>query len=112
VQAVVNEQAGSVSYEALWAANVRLRAANEAVWEAWTAAAQLPEAKQQEFAATGSAMGLSLGQIILLLAIVLPKGCAPRRATVGRWVGQASRQAAVGGTRSVLSAVRMGVVFG
>jgi hypothetical protein len=100
VQAVVNEQAGSVSYEALWADNARLRAENEALWEAWMAAEQLPEATQQEFAATGSAMGLSLGQIILLLAIVLPKGCAPSRATVGRWVGQASRQA--GGLLAVL----------
>ena len=93
VQAVVNEQAGGVSYEALWADNARLRAGNEALWEAWTAAEQLPEAQQQACAATGSAMGLSWGQIILLLAIILPQGCAPSRATVGRWVGQASRQA-------------------
>jgi hypothetical protein len=100
VQAVVNEQAGGVSYEALWADNARLRAENEALWEAWTAAEQLPEAKQQEFAATGSAMGLSLGQIILLLAIFLPQGSAPSRATVGRWVVQASRQA--GGLLAVL----------
>ena len=40
VQAVVNEQAGRVSYEALWADNARLRAENEALWEAWTAAEQ------------------------------------------------------------------------
>ena len=93
VQAVVNEQAGGVSDGALWADNARLHAENEALWEAWTAAEQLSEAKQQAFAATGSAMGLSLGQILLLLAIVLPKGSIPSRATVGRWVGQASRQA-------------------
>ena len=93
VQAVVNEQAGGVSDGALWADNARLHAENEALWEAWTAAEQLSEAKQQAFAATGSAMGLSLGQILLLLAIVLPKGSIPSRATVGCWVGQASRQA-------------------
>src|SRR5215468_5448773 len=65
-QAVVNEQAGGLSDEALWAAPERLRAANEALWEAWIGAALLPESKQQECAATGSAMGLSLGQILLL----------------------------------------------
>jgi hypothetical protein len=68
-QAVVNEQAGGVSYETLWAENARLRAENDALWEAWAAAEQLSETQQQEFAATGSAMGLSLGQLITLLAI-------------------------------------------
>jgi hypothetical protein len=92
-QAVVNEQAGGVSYEALWADNERLRAENEALWEAWIGAEPLPEAKQQAFAATGAAMGLSLGQIITLLAIFLPNGAVPSRATVGRWVSRASRQA-------------------
>jgi hypothetical protein len=92
-QAVVNEQAGGFSYEALWAENERLRAENAALWEAWAATEQLPEPKQQAFAATGSAMGLSLGQIITLLAIFLPHGAAPSRATVGRWVAQAGRQA-------------------
>jgi hypothetical protein len=99
-QAVINEQAGGISYEALWADNERLRAENAALWEAWVTAEPLPESKQQEFAATGSAMGLSLGQIILLLAIVLSKGRTPSRATVGRWVTQASRQA--GGLLAVL----------
>jgi len=91
--AVANAQAGGGRYEALWAENERLRAENEALWEAWVAVEQLPEAKQQAFAATGSAMGLSLGQIITLLAIFLPNGTGPSRATVGRWVSQSSRQA-------------------
>ena len=60
--AVVNEQAGGVSYEALWADNEHLRAENEALWEAWIGVELLPESQQQEFAATGSAMGLSLVQ--------------------------------------------------
>src|SRR5438876_1171873 len=78
-QAVVNEQAGGVSYEALWAENARLRAENAALWDAWAAAEQPCEAKQREFTATGSAMGLSLGQLITLLAIFLPVGRAPSR---------------------------------
>jgi hypothetical protein len=92
-QAVVNTQAVGLSYEALRTDNERLHAENQALWEAWAGAELLPEAKQQACVATGSAMGLSLGQLITLLAIVLPPGTAPSRATVGRWVAQASRQA-------------------
>jgi hypothetical protein len=92
-QAVGNEQAGGVSYEALWADNARLRAENAALWAAWAAAEQPCEAKQREFTATGAAMGLSLGQLITLLAIFLPVGRVPSRATVGRWVAQSSHQA-------------------
>ena len=77
-----------------------MRAENAPLWEAWVTAVQLPESKQQAFAVTGSAMGLSLGQILLSLAIILPKGSTPSRATVGRWVAQASRQA--GGLLAVL----------
>ena len=92
-QAVVNEAAGGVSYETLWADTQRLRAENEALWEVWAEAEGVSEAKQREFAATGSAMGLSLGQIATLLAIVVSARSGPSRATVGRWVSEASRQA-------------------
>jgi hypothetical protein len=37
-------------------------------------------------------MGLSLTQIVTLLAIVLPLGVVPSRATVGRWVQQSAQQ--------------------
>jgi hypothetical protein len=93
VQAVVHEPAGGVRDETLWSDNERLRAGNEALWAAWRAAEPLPEVKQQECAATGSAMGWSVGHILLLWAIGLPQGRVPRRATVGRWVAQASRHA-------------------
>lgn len=93
VQAVFNEQAGGVSYEALWEDNERLRAENEALWQAWSEAEELREAKQRELASAGCAMGLSLTQIVLLLVIMLPRGVSPSRATVGRWVQQAGEQA-------------------
>jgi hypothetical protein len=38
-------------------------------------------------------MGLSLTQIVTLLAIVLPRLAVPRRSRAGRWVQQASKQA-------------------
>jgi len=65
-QAVAREQTGSPSYDEVCDENQRLRDENEALWAAWAAAEELPAVKQREFAATGSAMGLSLGQIITL----------------------------------------------
>jgi hypothetical protein len=93
VHAVVSEQAGGISYDALWQENERLKAENEALWQAWSEAEALSEAKQRAFAGSGCAMGLSLSQIVTLLAIVLPWGAVPSRALVGRWVQAAAVQA-------------------
>jgi hypothetical protein len=93
VQAVASAQAGGISYDALWHENERLKAENEALWQAWAEAEDLCEAKQREVAGSGAAMGLSLSQIVTLLVIVLPQGLIPSRATVGRWVQQAAAQA-------------------
>jgi hypothetical protein len=92
VEAVTNEQATGISYEALLAANERLKAENEALWQVWSEVEELSESKQREFASAGSAMGLSLSQIVVLLAIVLPRRLVPSRATVGRWVQQSAQQ--------------------
>ena len=93
VQAVASEQAGGISYDALWQENEQLKAENEALWQAWSEAEDLCEAKQRAVAGSGAALGLSLSQIVTLLAIVLPQGLVPSRATVGRWVQQAAAQA-------------------
>jgi hypothetical protein len=93
VQAVASEQAGGISYNALWQENERLKVENEALWQAWSEAEALSEAKQRAFAGSGCAMGLSLSQIVTLLAIVLPRGAMPSRAMVGRWVQAAAAQA-------------------
>ena len=92
VQAVVNDQAGELSYEELWVDNERLRAENQELWQAWAEAQELSDAKQRELASAGSAMGLSLTQMVTLLAIVLPLPMVPSRATVGRWVHQSAQQ--------------------
>jgi hypothetical protein len=66
VQAVTHEQAGGPSYDALWHDNERLKAENDALWQAWAEAEELSEAKQRAFAGSGCAMGLSLSQIVTL----------------------------------------------
>jgi hypothetical protein len=93
VQAVASAQAGGLSYDALWQENARLKAENAALWQAWSEAEDLSEAKQRDLAGSGCAMGLSLSQIVTLLAIVLPLRAVPSRATVGRWVQAAAAQA-------------------
>src|SRR5215475_849336 len=93
VQAVASAQAGGISYDALWHENERLKAENDALWQAWVEAEELSEAKQRAFAGSGCAMGLSLSQIVTLFAIVLPLGIVPSRAMVGRWVQAAAAQA-------------------
>jgi hypothetical protein len=92
-QAVAREQAGGPSGEELLAENQRLRDENQTLWALLEEAESLSQAVQQKFAATASAMGLSLTQIIRLLAMVLPSGCVPSRATVGRWVEQCGSRA-------------------
>src|SRR5262249_20391594 len=109
VQAVTNEQATGISYEDLWAERERLRAENEALWQAWSETEDLSEAKQRELASTGSAMGLSLSPIVILLAIVLPSRMVPSRATVGRWVQQSAQQSR--GLLEVLDRACQGLVL-
>lgn len=92
VQAVASEQASGISYDELWAEHERLKAENEALWQVWSEVEEISESKQREFASAGSAMGLSLSQMVILLAIVLPRRVVPSRATVGRWVQQSARQ--------------------
>ena len=93
VQAVFHEQANGVCYETLVVENERLRAENAQLWQAWSEAEELSHETPCEFAATGSAMGLSLTQIMVLLAVVVPRGTVASRATIGRWVQLASAKA-------------------
>src|SRR4029453_4423656 len=58
VQAVANEKAGGMSYEDLWAEHERLKAENEALWQAWSEVADLSESKQRELASAGSPLGV------------------------------------------------------
>jgi hypothetical protein len=92
-QAVAWEQAGGPSRAELLAENQRLHDDNRALWALLDEAGTISQALQQQFAATATAMGLSLTQIVRLLALLLPQRGVPSRATVGRWVEHASRRA-------------------
>src|SRR5215468_7319879 len=82
VQAVASAHVSGISYEDLWAEHERLKADNEALWQAWSETEDLRESKQRERASAGSAMGLSLTQMVIVLAIVVPRRLGPSRATV------------------------------
>jgi hypothetical protein len=71
----------------------RLRKENQELWDAYLQSIDFPQDKQQQFTATASAMGLSLSQILALLAILLPPSRLPSRATLGRWVNHFARRA-------------------
>jgi hypothetical protein len=66
VQAVASAQASGISDDALWHDNERLKAENDALWQAWSDAEERSEAKQRDVAGTGCAMGLRLSQIVTL----------------------------------------------
>jgi hypothetical protein len=93
VQAVTREQAGGPSDDALGHETERLKAENAALWQAWSDAEELREAKQRAFAGSGCAMGFSRSPIVTLFAIVWPLGAVPSRAMGGRWMQAAAAQA-------------------
>jgi hypothetical protein len=54
------------------------------VWLAQTI--DFPPIKQREFSVTAAAMGLSLNQVLVLLALILGKQACPGRSTLHRWI--------------------------
>jgi hypothetical protein len=77
----------------LLAALEEVRAENRQLWQELAHGSDLSVAKQQHFAVLAAALGLSLNQTEKLLAVLLPADACPSRATLGRWVGAAARQA-------------------
>ena len=70
-----------------------LQQENQQLWNALLDTFDCPVAQRQQFAVTAAAMGLSLQQTLVLLAILLPKHLLPSRATLGRWVLHGARRA-------------------
>ena len=66
--------------------NQHLRQENARLWDWLAETVEFPPSKQQEFTVTAAAMGLSLSQMITLLALILGTQVRPGRGTLGRWV--------------------------
>jgi hypothetical protein len=81
------------SREHLLKENAQLRHERDELWAAFLPSVDFPQDKQQQFVTTASAMGLSLTQTLVLLAIILPSSRLPSRATLGRWVNHSARRA-------------------
>jgi hypothetical protein len=61
-----------------------LRRENAQLWDGLAQTIEFPKAKQEQFAITAAAMGLSLNQVLVLLALLLGQQASPGRSTVHR----------------------------
>jgi hypothetical protein len=84
--AVVDAHDGGPTRAALIAENQRLAQENAQLWDWLAQTVEFPVIKQHEFVATAAAMGLSLNQVLVLLALILGKQACPGRSTLHRWV--------------------------
>jgi hypothetical protein len=91
--AVEAQHGGGPTRDDLIRQNEALRHENVQLWGWLSQTIELPPAKQQQFAVTALAMGLSLNQILALLALLLGDRAAPGRSTVHRWVQAAATAA-------------------
>ena len=91
--AVEAQHGGGPTREQLIQENESLRRENAQLWDWLCQTIEFPLAKQQQFAVTAPAMGLSLNQTLVLLAILLGPRASPGRSTLHRWVQAAARAA-------------------
>jgi hypothetical protein len=91
--AVEAQHGGGLTREELIQQNDALRRENAQLWDWLFQTVEFPPAKHQQFAVTALAMGLSLNQTLVLLAILLGAAAAPSRSRVHRWVQAAARAA-------------------
>jgi hypothetical protein len=109
--AVEAEHGGGPTREQLRRENAELRRENDQLWDWLFQTIEFPVAKQRQFAVTALAMGLSLNQIVALLAILLGIRAVPGRSTIHRW-GQAAAKAAGGVLARLDAAARSLVLVG
>ena len=83
--AVAAEYSDGPTREQLIRENRALRDENDRLWRWVDSAVEFTAGKQQRFAATASAMGLSTTQVRVLLVLILGPWEAPSRSTIGRW---------------------------
>ena len=87
VQAAVEaEYAGGPTRAELLEQHQRLRQENAQLWDWLAQTIEFPEDTQRQFTVTATAMGLSLNQVLALLALILGTKAVPSRSTLQRWV--------------------------
>ncbi|MDQ3221953.1 MAG: hypothetical protein M3Q75_00515 [Gemmatimonadota bacterium] len=64
----------------------QLRSENARLWDWLAQTIEFPADKQHEFSVTAAAMGLSLNQVLVLLALILGQQACPGRSTLHRWI--------------------------
>jgi hypothetical protein len=94
VQAAVEvEHAGGPTHAELIQENEHLRQENARLWDWLAQTIEFPPSKRHEFTVTATAMGLSLNQVLVLLAIILGTQARPGRSTIQRWIKAAGQRA-------------------
>src|SRR5512135_2461978 len=87
VQAAVEDaHDGGPARAELIAQNQQLRRENAQLWDWLAQTIEFPPGKQREFSVTAVAMGLSLNQVLVLLALILGKPASPGRSTLHRGI--------------------------
>src|SRR5512133_528822 len=84
--AVEAEHSGGPTHAELIQENSDLRQENARLREWLAQTVEFPPDKQHEFTITATAMGLSLNQILVLLALILGAQARPGRTTLHRWI--------------------------
>jgi hypothetical protein len=84
--AVLDAHDGGPTRAALIAENQRLARENVQLWRWLEETIEFPAIKRHEFVATATAMGLSLNQVLVLLALILGQQACPGRSTLHRWI--------------------------
>src|SRR3954465_9261039 len=91
--AVEDAHDGGPSRAELIERNQHLRQENARLWDWLAQTTEFPPSKRREFSVTAAAMGLSLNQILALLALILGKPACPGRSTLHRWIKRAASAA-------------------
>ena len=88
--AVIDAHDGGPTRAQLIEQNQHLRQENARLWDWLAQTMEFPPGKQREFSVTAAAMGLSLNQILALLALFLGTQACPGRSTLHRWIKRAA----------------------
>jgi hypothetical protein len=70
--------------------NQHLGQEKDQLWDWLAGTIDFPPSQQREFSITATAMGLSLNQVLVLLALLLGKPACPGRSTLHRWIKAAA----------------------